>query len=459
MLKNYKSILWIIVLGLVSYGTYFAWGAFPGISGFGAKNLCSCLFVAGRDEKSVRENELSANFIKFGTFTVNKEDSSVTGSVIGLAKRKAIYRKGLGCTLVNDIAEKDLRSQHFITASVPEINRDAIPWPQGDLIQDTKSAGVDSVQLGQAIKNVFSEPVPKKKIGTRAVVILYDGKLVAEYYAAGFNRSSRMIAWSATKSITAALIGILVKGGKLNTEEFAPVSNWKDSNDPRHKIRLEHLLQQTSGLSFTEAYSKPSEVITMLFSKGDMAGYTSSLVLKDTPGTVFNYSSGNSNILQGLIRQIVGERYYHQFPYDSLFHKIGIYSALLEPDASGTFVGSSYMFASARDLARFGLLYYNDGVFNGERILPAGWVKKSRTSFLADKLKRYGYQFWLNGFNKRDLSKKWYPDVPADMFFADGFGGQEVYIIPSKKLIAVRLGLNGFDENKFLKEVIAALPE
>ncbi len=353
MSKNYKSILWILVLGLTSYGIYFAWGAFPGISGFGAKNLCSCLFVAGRDEKSVRENELSANFIKFGTFTVNKEDSSVTGSVIGLAKRKAIYRKGLGCTLVNDIAEKDLRSQQFITASVPDINLDTILWPQGDLIQGTISAGIDVIQLNDAINNVFSEPVPKKKIGTRAVVILYDGKLVAEHYAPGFNRNSRMIAWSATKSITAALIGILVKEGKLNTEGFAPVSNWKDSNDPRHKIKFEHLLQQTSGLNFTEAYSKPSEVITMLFSKGDMAGYTSSRVLKDTPGIVFNYSSGNSNILQGLIRQTVGERYYHQFPYNSLFHKIGMYSALLEPDASGTFVGSSYMFASARDLSRF----------------------------------------------------------------------------------------------------------
>jgi CubicO group peptidase (beta-lactamase class C family) len=197
----------------------------------------------------------------------------------------------------------------------------------------------------------------------------------------------------------------------------------------------------------------------MLFSKGDMAGYTSSRMLKDTPGTVFNYSSGNSNILQGLIRQTVGERYYHQFPYNSLFHKIGMYSALLEPDASGTFVGSSYMFASARDLSRFGLLYYNNGIANGERILPDGWVKKSRVPSNADKLKRYGYQFWLNGSDKENLSKKWYSDVPADMFFADGFGGQEVYIIPSKKLVAVRLGLNGFDENKFLKEVIAALPE
>jgi CubicO group peptidase (beta-lactamase class C family) len=458
MSKNYKMVLWVLLLALFGYCIYFAWGAFPGISGFGAKNLCSCLFVAVRDEKSVRQDELSVNFVKFGTYAVNKKDSSVVGSVIGLAKRKAIFRKGLGCTLVNDIAEKELRSQQFITASQPEINRDTIPWPQGDWIKDSVSAGVDLVQLNQAINNVFSEPVPKKKIGTRAVVVLHDGKLIAEQYAPGFDRNSKMIAWSATKSITAALIGILVKEGKLKTSEFAPVPKWKDVNDPRHKIKLEHLLQQTSGLDFEEIYSKPSEVITMLFSKGDMAEYTASRSLKNTPGTVFNYSGGNTNILQSLIRQTVGERYYHQFPYYSLFYKTGMYSALLEPDAAGTFVGSSYMFASARDFARFGLLYYNDGIFNGERILPEGWIKKSSISSTADKLKHYGYQFWINGFDKKDSSKRWYPDVPADMFFADGFGGQEIYIIPSKKLVVVRLGLNGFNENKFLKEVIAALP-
>src|SRR5687768_9637725 len=145
-------------------------------------------------------------------------------------------------------------------------------------------------------------------------------------------------------------------------------------------------------------------MITMLSSKGDMAGYSAGRPLKDSPGTVFNYSGGNTNILQGLIRQTVGEHYYHQFPYYSFFYKIGMHSALLEPDAAGTFVGSSYLFASARDFARFGLLYYNDGVFNRERILPEGWVNKSRTSSTADKLKHYGYQFWLNGFDKMDPS-------------------------------------------------------
>ena len=126
---------------------------------------------------------------------------------------------------------------------------------------------------------------------------------------------------------------------------------------------------------------------------------------------------------------------------------------LLEPDASGTYIGSSYSYATARDFARFGLLYYNNGRWNGEQVLPADWVKESIRSSPADKRKHYGYQFWLNGLSENDLTKKWYPDVPADMFFADGFGGQDIYIIPSKKLVVVRMGLLKIDENKFPKKL------
>lgn len=439
------------------YVLHYAWGTLPGISGYGAKNLCSCMFIAGRDEKAVMTEELSDPLLKWGTFTVNKKDSSVTGSVFGFAKRKAIYRKGLGCTLVNDISEKELKAQQFIPNESGYINTDTIPWPQGDKISDTIPSNIDIEKLKAAVNNAFEEKDPKKKIGTRAIIVLYDGKLIAEQYAPGFDRHSKMLGWSISKSITGSMAAILVKNKKLNISDPAPVGTWKDIQDPRHRITVEQLLQQTTGLDFEEIYSKPSEVITMLFSKGDMAGYVASLPLKNSPGSAFNYSSGNTNILQGLIRQIMGQDYL-RFPYDSLFNKIGMYSAILEPDASGTFIGSSYIYASARDYARFGLLYYNDGMWNGQRILSEGWVKKSSTPSAADKRKHYGYQFWINGYDK-DLSKRWYPDVPADMFFADGYGGQEVYIIPSKKLVAVRLGLHVFDENKFLKETIAALPK
>jgi hypothetical protein len=246
-----------------------------------------------------------------------------------------------------------------------------------------------------------------------------------------------------------------VKEGKLNVNAPAPVPEWRANE--KHKITLKELLQQTSGLDYREEYTWPAEATMMLFKKGDFAAYTACLPLKHEPGTMFNYSSGNSNILSRIIRQVVGEKEYSSYPYKSLFYKMGMYSMLLEPDASGTFVGSSYGYASARDFARFGLLYYNNGRFNGEQILPEDWVKESVEPSSADPLKHYGYQFWLNGLDKKDTTKRQLPDVPADMYYADGYGGQEVYIIPSKKLIVVRLGLYVIDENKFLKEVMAAI--
>ncbi|HEX7457612.1 MAG TPA: hypothetical protein VF301_04170, partial [Ginsengibacter sp.] len=153
---------------------------------------------------------------------------------------------------------------------------------------------------------------------------------------------------------------------------------------------------------------------------------------------------------------------YAAFPANALFHKIGIYHTSFEPDASGTYVGSSYINATARDYARFGLLYYNDGIWNGERILPIGWVKQTQTSSAANTLKNYGYQFWLNGFNEKFPSQRAYPDVPADMFYCDGYAYEDIYIIPSKKLVVVRLGLtldHSFDENAFLKSIIESIDD
>ena len=191
-----------------------------------------------------------------------------------------------------------------------------------------------------------------------------------------------------------------------------------------------------------------------------MAAFTASHPLANKPGTVFNYSSGNSNVLSRIIRQTVGEKDYAAYPFNALFYKIGMYNTLIEPDASGTYVNSSYVNATARDYARFGLLYYYDGVWNGERILPEGWVQQTVTPPATNKLKNYGYQFWLNGFDANDPTKHVFPGVPADMFYCDGFAYQGIYIIPSKKLVVVRLGLTldkSFDTNAFLKSIIDAV--
>lgn len=445
----------VLLLLFLIFGISYLWRALPIISGYGAKNMASAVFVQHRQPADVLKEDLGAFPISLGTFTVNEKDASVTGSVWGFAKKKAIYRAGLGCTLVNDVPEITIRKQHLWRPAPPAQNRDTIPWPYGDKVSDTLPVEIDNALLQTALAHALQARTSDGPAYTRAVLVVYNGKLVGEQYAPGFNRHTVMLGWSMAKSLTAALIGILVKKGKLVVDAPAPVPEWKGTD--REKITLKQLLQQTSGLRFEEAYSKPSEVTNMLFKRGDMAAFTAAQPLQHAPGTHFSYSSGNSNILSRIIRHTIGEESYAAFPYTALFYKTGMYSALLEPDASGTYIGSSYSFATPRDFARFGLLYLNNGLWNGEQILPENWVQQTVEPSSADKQKHYGYQFWLNGFSDTNPTERLYPDAPADMFYAAGFGGQNVYIIPSKKLVVVRMGLYDIDENRFLREVIAAV--
>ncbi|MGI8598273.1 MAG: serine hydrolase domain-containing protein [Chitinophagaceae bacterium] len=455
-----KRILAAVLLVAVIFGFRYCWTSFPIATGFGAKILCSSVCVAGRNEDDIKAQELRYLPLNLITHKLNYNDSFVTTSLLGFAKRKAIYRKGLGATLISELPEEEVRNQKIILVLLPVVQQDSVLWPLGDQLPDSIQPGINLIQLRDAVNKAFESADVENPIGTRAVVVVYDGKLVAEKYAPGFTKDTRLNGWSMTKSITNALIGILVKENKLDIDAPAPVSEWQKENDPRSAITTKHLLQQTSGLDFEEDYSKSSDATRMLFQKGDMAAYVASRPLKDKPGQLFYYSSGNSNILSRMIREIVGEPDYHAFPYRELFHKLGMYSAILEPDASGTFVGSSYSYATARDWARFGLLYINDGVYNKERILPEGWVKQTTTPSPAAKKGEYGFQFWLNRGKLNNSSGKAFTGVPPDMFYAGGFEGQNVFIVPSKKLVVVRLGLTRnktYDANVFLSDIIKAV--
>jgi CubicO group peptidase (beta-lactamase class C family) len=223
-------------------------------------------------------------------------------------------------------------------------------------------------------------------------------------------------------------------------------------------ITTKNLLQQTSGIEFKEIYSRPSEVTRMLFKEGNMAAFTASLQAEEAPGIKQNYSSGNTNILMSVLRNIVPGSQYHAFPYRELFHKIGMRSAIIETDAAGNFVGSSYMYATARDWARFGLLYLYNGKWNGEQILPEHWVSESVKPAMGNSTIQYGYQWWLNTANDDGVRK--YPGLPADLFYADGYESQFVFVIPSKSLVIVRLGLTKgsyFDEEKFVSSIINSI--
>lgn len=456
--KIFFRTLLIIILAGLSFAIYYASQALPILAGYGAKNLCSCVTLGGRQPEDIIKNELGGGLLRFGSFEFHREDSSATGSVFGFAKRKAIYRNGLGCTLVSEMEEEELRSQKFLLATLPSADQDTIPWPSGNRIQDTLILDYDQEKINRAINEAFSEPGEEKNRRTRAILIVYNGRIIAEKYADGFNKNSRLLGWSMTKSLTNAYLALLVKEGKLSLNDRAPIDEWRKDN--RNAITLNNLMQMSSGLAWEEIYSGPSDATNMLFKKKDAGIFAAHASLTHQPDSNFYYSSGTTNILSWIIRSKVGDSAYYSFPYDHLFYKIGMNSMVLEPDAGGTFVGSSFAYATARDWARFGILYLNDGMWGNERILPEGWVEYSSTPARNAKRGEYGAQFWLNAGEPGNPQNRMYPDVPADLFWADGYEGQNVFIIPSKNLVVVKLSLssgNYLDDNKFLSDIISAL--
>lgn len=453
-----RSLL-VIVLSALAYGIYYAWRALPIVTGYSAKNMCSCVMVAGRNPDDVSKNELSFSPINLAKTEVDYQDSSATAMLFGLAKRKAIFRKGLGCSLLVEMDEEEFRAYEPDLPTKPKVNQDSVAWPDGDLNADTVREDVDMVKIDAALDDAFSEPGVNKSRRTRAMLIVYDGKIIAERYAEGFDRDSKLIGWSMTKSITNALVGILVKDGKLHLDQPAPVKGWDE--DDHQNITLNDLMHASSGLDWVEDYSSPSGATNMLFKSKDMGVYAATAKVKHKPGEVFYYSSGTTNIISRIIRETVGDEGYYKFAYERLLYKIGMYNTILETDAGGTFVGSSYSYGPARDWARFGLLFLNDGVWNGERILPEGWVKYTTTPAKGANRGQYGAQWWLNAGAPGNPSDRTYPDAPTDLFWADGYEGQNVFVIPSKKLVIVKLSLsqNGeyLDDNRFLKEVCKAV--
>ncbi len=447
MLKKIFIGLLVVILILFSVVAYTA---FPIVSGYSAKNLCSHVFVSGRDADDVIAKELGNMPLAIGSPSIDLEDQSASATVFGLAKKKAIYRPGLGCTLINSIDEEELRAETFDQPEFP-YQKDTAAWPVGDIIIDS----LISSNVQQAIGKYFDEPLPEAPRYTRGVVVVHKGQIVGEGYAPGFDMTTPQLSWSMAKSFTNALIGILVRDGKIDINDRAPVAEWDDTEDPRYAITTDDLLRMSSGLDWVENYSTPSGATNMLFKDRSMAHTAASVDLAHEPGTEWYYSSGTSNILSNIVKDITGDEAYWAFPYEELFHKIGISTATFEPDASGTFVGSSYLWMSPRDYARFGLLYLNDGVWEGERILPEGWVEYSSSPAPAAPNGIYGAQFWRNGFNSFR-----YPDLPDDAYLANGYEGQRIMIVPSEDLVVVRLGYTAtddFDMNGLVRDVMAAL--
>lgn len=410
-----------------------------------AKRLCSSVFVAGRDAAHVQAEELEALASMDVRLAVDEQDLTVLASAGG-ESAIVLYRPHLGCTVTDADAVDDLRAQFDATAyPAPTPLDPEAPWPLGSAVTLPESVpGLDLTAIDAAVDAAFAEPDPDNPVRTRAVVVVHDGRIVAERYAPPFDAATPQLGWSMTKTVTAALTGMLVADGTLETDAPAPVPEWQAAGDPRRAITLEHLLHMSSGLAFSEIYTpgSASDVILMLYGPGarDMGAFTADKPLAHPPGQHFSYASGTTNLIARIQRQTFEDlQDYFAFPRKRLFAPLGMASAVIEPDVSGTFVGSSYMYATPRDWARFGLLYLQDGVWDGERILPEGWVDYSLTPAPAAERGQYGVQIWLNAGAGEQPPPN--PALPAETFYLSGFEGQNVVVVPSERLVVVRLGL------------------
>ncbi len=442
---KYKIIIISLVLLLFFAAKYIIDRSMI-FTGYAAKNLASGVFIAKRSAISLEKEDLNFSLVSFSTNKIDKENKTVSSDFIGFGKQKAVYRKGLGvCLVYSDSEMITVKKQHIKRPKAPE-SFYTTKWPRGEAVINNAKKYFNINKLNKALDDAF------KQGKTRSVLIAYDTLAMFERYAEGFDKDSKILGWSMSKSITSALMGILSKEGKININTPAPIKEW--ANDERKNITIKNLLTMTSGLEWDEDYGDISDVTKMLYQESNLAKYAINKKAEFPPDSVWYYSSGTTNILTEIIkRQFKNIEDYWHFPYKKLFNRISMYHTIMETDASGNFVGSSYTYATTRDWARFGLLYLENGIWFGDTILTPEWVKFSYTEAKNSKGK-YGAQFWLN------LTGNELPDAPKDIYYADGFQGQRVYIVPSKKLVIVRTGLTtnkDFDYNKFVAGIINSL--
>ncbi len=466
-MKNIKKILilillLILVIAAILTGRHLWQLAYIG-AGYKAKILCSGVFVSGRNSENVLEEELSDPKLQFFKTNIDLAAKEVTASApLGIVKRTASYREGLGATL-------DLpKEAHQISIHKPPASDRIreLTWPAGNVVNlNDIPAEVDTDKLNLAVEWAFTEADSQKLRRTRGQWSWFtkEGSLLNATHM-DLQKAHRYWAGLMTKSVMNALVGILVKQDSLNLQTPDQVKAWQNKNDPRREITLNHLMQMSSGLEFEERYSDlRSDVIRMLYQEKDAAKFAINKPLIFEPGSKWDYSSGTTNIISKIIRSAFDgkQQAYLEFPHKQLFHKIGVYSAIIETDACGTFVGSSYMYATARDWALFGLFFLQDGMWNGERILPDGWVDYSTNPAKHAPNRKYGAHWWLGPHCIPLYSKSHAEKLPTDLFSARGHEDQYVTIIPSKKLVIVRLGLtkinNLWDQAEFVIKILEAV--
>lgn len=344
-------------------------------------------------------------------------------------------------------------------AQRPDVPYPTQEWPELNLADPVRT------KVSALFDRAFTGARPESLARTKAIVVIHGGYLVAERYSDDITRDTRLQSWSMAKSFLHAALGAAIAEGKIDSQSAAPVPEWQATGDARKAITIRQLAQMTSGLAFTEDYGDPAgEIMQMLFGagRGDVAHAAASLPLVREPGTHWFYASGSANIASRVLRDKLGGREaYRAFLQTRLFDPLGMKSAVPEFDAAGTWIGSSYIHATARDFARFGLLYLRGGVWEGKQVVPRDWVDVARTPTLASK-GEYGALFWLNAKNPDTGSAATSSGLPDDVFYARGFGGQLIAIIPSRDAVIVMCNAAYTDDGRpiiaLLADILKTLP-
>ena len=395
-------------------------------TGMVAHDLCSETFVAGLDPQRTFGESIAPRpgMRKLGwalRYDVDHAKREAKASLLGAIASRAVYREKWGCLLVYG----DERIDHPLQIRAGTVSELPIVDPQ-------------TPALTSAMDAAFVEPVEAPHRLTRAVVVVRNGRIVGERYALGYGVDTPMLGFSMTKSVMNALVGILVQQGRLSVDKPAPIAAWQGARDPRRVIMIEDLMRMDSGLALDETGSGFDPSNQMFYDEADMAGYAERAEMVSAPHTRWYYSSASTHLIARIVRDAVGGDgdSVQRFASRELVEPLGMQHVVMEMDATGTPVGGHYLYASARDWARFGQFFLDDGVVNGERLLPQGWVRWSSEPTLDTA---YGAGWWTTRGDNPAAVHWRSVGIPADTFFAFGNLGQRIAVMPSEKLVIVRM--------------------
>ncbi|WP_257170558.1 serine hydrolase [Bradyrhizobium sp. SRS-191] len=422
-----------------------------------AEMICAKTFVSGLDPQTTFAETMERPGLRrlraVMRYRVEPEMRAVDASLLGLHASRASYHDGLGCVSLQG------QKPPYVPHSDVSALRAAGPAPALPNFADVNPVEPADPALKAALDQAFEEPAGPPLRRTKAVVVIKDGRLIAERYAPGIGVETPLMGFSMTKTVTNALLGILTRQGKLGPSIPAPVAEWRGPSDGRREITVEQLMRMTSGLALDETNSGFDASSQMAIHR-DMAAFAVHAPLIAPPGQRWAYSSASTQILARIIRDAAGgPEQTIELAWRELFNPLGMRSATLQYDGTGTMQGHANMLASARDWARLGLLYLGDGVVGDRRILPEGWVAMSATATLDTD---YGAGLWTNRSRHAHALGRARAGIPADAFFAFGLLGQRIVMMPSQHMVVVRLG-DSIDPDgdikgvaRLVREVIAA---